>query len=288
MHRFSVQIATRSLLIRMSCLHMKKNVSLVEGTKAYKLSKSLLQQHIKAIHFDDPFQCDHCPDMFVYKKSLAKHLKNAHNSGMKDFKYICKECGKRTDDKSEFSIHMDRHNNVRLFKYNMYNKLFFTQSQLTNHLKNWYLSIPKAQNIVMPKQEGSRNMTPGGISSLEGQKRKQVVSDDQSLLQNAIPFDNVSPVTNVQPLKPVISNSANAAPTTIAIAVNIPTHTTMHTYLCSVCSSRFMAEDKYREHFCSKHMLSETPNPFHYEMCISHFYMQWAFEMHIGKCQGYV
>ena len=59
--------------------------------------KSLLHQHIKAIHFNNPFVCDICKETFVYKKSLDKHLKRVHKVGPQTFKYVCPECGKRTD-----------------------------------------------------------------------------------------------------------------------------------------------------------------------------------------------
>ena len=36
--------------------------------------KSLMHQHLKAVHYNDPFICDFCSQTFVYKKSLDTHL----------------------------------------------------------------------------------------------------------------------------------------------------------------------------------------------------------------------
>ena len=82
------------------------------GCSHVNAQKSLLHQHIKALHFDDPFLCDICKETFVYKKSLDKHMKRVHKVGPQTFKYACPECGKGTDDKTEFGIHLDRHENL--------------------------------------------------------------------------------------------------------------------------------------------------------------------------------
>ena len=98
--------------------------------------KSLLHQHIKALHYDDPFLCTICADTFVYKKSLDKHLKRVHKIGPQTFKYVCPECGKGTDDKTEFAIHLDRHDNLKRYSCNVCGQAFYAQSQLTTHLKH--------------------------------------------------------------------------------------------------------------------------------------------------------
>ena len=98
--------------------------------------KSLLHQHIKALHFDDPFKCSICSETFVYKKSLDKHMKRVHKVGPQTFKYVCPECGKGTDDKTEFSIHLDRHENLKRYSCNVCGQAFYAQSQLTHHLKH--------------------------------------------------------------------------------------------------------------------------------------------------------
>ena len=52
------------------------------------------------------------------------------------FKYNCTECDFVSDDKTEFQMHTDRHMNMKHYKCNVCASAFFTQSQLTNHLKH--------------------------------------------------------------------------------------------------------------------------------------------------------
>ena len=104
------------------------------------MQKSLLHQHIKAIHFYDSFICEICVETFVYKKSLDKHLKRVHKVGPQSYKYVCPECGKGTDDRMEYGIHLDRHNILKRYKCNVCGQALFSQSQLTSHLKNSCIS----------------------------------------------------------------------------------------------------------------------------------------------------
>ena len=99
--------------------------------------KSLMHQHLKAVHYDDPFKCEFCTQMFVHKKSLDSHLNQQHQQKEKDkFKYRCSECDKATDDLTEFKVHMNRHQDIKPYKCNICNqKCFYSQSQLMDHLK---------------------------------------------------------------------------------------------------------------------------------------------------------
>ena len=96
--------------------------------------KSLMHQHYKAVHLNDPFLCSFCQEPFVYKKSLEKHENTQHQT-KKVFKYNCKMCPKQTDDCTEFQIHMNRHTNVKPYKCNICESSYFSQSQLTAHLR---------------------------------------------------------------------------------------------------------------------------------------------------------
>ena len=107
-----------------------------DGCSHVNTQKSLLHQHIKAIHFCDPFICEICAETFVYKKSLDKHLKRVHKVGPQTYKYVCPECGKGTDDRMEFGIHLDRHENLKRYRCNVCGQAFYSQSHLTSHLKN--------------------------------------------------------------------------------------------------------------------------------------------------------
>ena len=106
------------------------------GCSHVNAQKSLLHQHIKAVHYCDPFLCTICAETFVYKKSLDKYLKRVHKVGPQRFKYVCPECGKGTDDRTEYGIHLDRHDNLKRYSCNVCGQAFYAQSQLTTHLKN--------------------------------------------------------------------------------------------------------------------------------------------------------
>ena len=84
------------------------------GCDHYNSQKSLLHQHIKAVHYNDPFVCETCNDTFVYKKSLDKHLNRVHKLGPQTYKYVCPDCGKGTDDKTEYGVHLARHENLNI------------------------------------------------------------------------------------------------------------------------------------------------------------------------------
>ena len=100
--------------------------------------KSLLNEHIKGVHENNPFRCEVCSETFIYWKSLRKHEKRAHAEpdSMHMFKYNCSECDFVSDNKTEFQTHTDRHMNMKRYKCNVCAMAFFTQSQLTNHLKH--------------------------------------------------------------------------------------------------------------------------------------------------------
>ena len=73
----------------------------------------------------------------LFTRSRSKSTKkNTHNSEGKTYKYNCPECSNGTDDKTEYTAHMDRHSNIRHFKCNVCDQAFFSQSQLTTHTKS--------------------------------------------------------------------------------------------------------------------------------------------------------
>ena len=112
------------------------------GCKHINSQKSLLRQHIKGIHENNPYRCNVCPEeTFVYKKSYDKHFKRYHSGNKTEFKYKCPECDFVSDDKTEFGVHLDRHQNVKRFKCNLCNQAFFSQSQLTGHMKNSCVTV---------------------------------------------------------------------------------------------------------------------------------------------------
>ena len=121
-------------------------------------------------------------------------------------KYNCPDCGKGTDDKTEYSVHLAHHENLKRYKCNVCSQAFYSQSQLMTHVKNSCVS----------------------------------------------------------------------------------TTTTTKSFKCSVCGHQSKTEDRYREHFRSAHILSEDPQPFFCEDCISRYYSESSFNRHQGKCTGIV
>ena len=117
--------------------------------------KSLMHQHLKAVHYNDPFLCNFCEDTFVYKKSLDTHLNVQHQLKKKtDFKYQCTECDKATDDYTDYQVHMNRHQNIKPYHCNLCNeKSFYSQSQLSEHLWRCRSSMePKFECSVCGKK----------------------------------------------------------------------------------------------------------------------------------------
>ena len=106
---------------------------------------SLLDEHIKGVHENNPFRCELCPnEVFIYKKSYNKHFKRYHQSGAENrhkFKYTCEYCDFVSDDRTEYQTHIDRHRNRKRYKCNVCESAYFTQSQLTNHFKNSCSSV---------------------------------------------------------------------------------------------------------------------------------------------------
>ena len=103
-------------------------------TKVFS-QKSLMHQHYKAVHLNDPFLCSFCQEPFVYKKSLEKHENTRHQT-KQVFKYNCTLCPKQTGDRTEFQVHVNRHSNVKPYKCNICGQSYFSQSQLTAHLRS--------------------------------------------------------------------------------------------------------------------------------------------------------
>ena len=110
------------------------------GCSHVNSQNSLLDEHIKGVHENNPFRCELFPqEVFIYKKSYNKHFKHYHQSGPENrnrFKYLCENCDFVSDDRTEYQTHVDRHRNLKRYKFNVCKSAYFTQSQLMNHLKN--------------------------------------------------------------------------------------------------------------------------------------------------------
>ena len=118
------------------------------GCSHVNSQNSLLEEHIKGVHKNNPFRCELCPqEVFIYKKSYNKHFKHCHQSGPQNrnkFKYVCEDCDFVSDDRTEYQTHVDRHRNMKRYKCNVCGSAYFTQSQLTHHFKNSCSSVVDA------------------------------------------------------------------------------------------------------------------------------------------------
>ena len=122
-----------------------------KGCTHENAQRSLMRQHYKAVHLNDPFVCPHCSDRtFIYLKAMKKHIKNAHTRKGDKFKYNCDKCEFRVDDKTEFQVHYDKHTDVKRFKCNLCDKTFASQSQMTKHSREC-----KAAKVEKPKKKAN-------------------------------------------------------------------------------------------------------------------------------------
>ena len=115
------------------------------GCSHVNSQNSLLDEHIKGVHENNSFRCELCPqEVFIYKKSYNKHFKRYHQSSPENrnkFKYLCENCDFVLDNRTEYQTHVDRNRNMKRYKCNVCESAYFTQSQLTNHLKNSCSSV---------------------------------------------------------------------------------------------------------------------------------------------------
>ena len=126
-------------------------------TKTFS-QKSMMNQHYRSHHLGKPFQCEYCPKSFALKKSRDHHAKATHLSTKEGvtFKYECEKCDYKTDDKMEFTSHMDHHKEFKHFKCGFCDEGFYTQSHLKNHFPKCKALAEKQQQKPKPKEECSK------------------------------------------------------------------------------------------------------------------------------------
>ena len=72
--------------------------------------KSNMQQHYYTVHLGKQFKCQYCDSYFTYIKTRTKHEKAQHKDKLSKsvtFKYSCADCTYKTDDKTEYTSHVD-------------------------------------------------------------------------------------------------------------------------------------------------------------------------------------
>ena len=121
--------------------------------------KSLMNQHYRSTHLGIPFECKYCDKTFLSKKSRDRHQKSGHLSDNANvtFKYNCDKCDYKTDDKTEYTSHVDHHSEFKRYKCGYCDQGFYTQSHLTNHIThNRCKKMPQASNVKQKKEECSK------------------------------------------------------------------------------------------------------------------------------------
>ena len=100
-------------------------------TKTFS-QKSMMNQHYHSAHLGQPFPCRHCSKSFASKKSRDHHEKATHLNTEEGvtFKYECRQCDYKTDNKTEFTSHMDHHQEFKCYKCGFCDEGFYTQSHL--------------------------------------------------------------------------------------------------------------------------------------------------------------
>lgn len=68
--------------------------------------KFCFQQHKLDAHGECDFECDKCPRVFTLKKTLERHLADAHAAGEED-KHLCDTCVIVFKSKEDLHIHID-------------------------------------------------------------------------------------------------------------------------------------------------------------------------------------
>lgn len=113
-------------------------------TKTFS-QKSNMQQHYYTVHLGKPFKCQYCDSYFTYIKTRTKHEKGQHKDKLAKsvtFKYSCADCTYKTDDKTEYTSHVDRHKSFLRFCCGNCKKGFYSQAHLTYHLSKCF-DVPK-------------------------------------------------------------------------------------------------------------------------------------------------
>ena len=109
-------------------------------TKTFS-QKSNMQQHYYTVHLGKPIKCQCCDSYFTYIKTHTKHEKGQHKDKLSKsvtFKYSCADCTYKTDDKTEYTSHVDRHKSFLRFCFGNCKKGFYSQAHLMYHLSKCF------------------------------------------------------------------------------------------------------------------------------------------------------
>ena len=96
--------------------HVKYSYECIDAKCTQTFSQKLLMnQHYRSTHLGIPFECKYCDKTFLSKKSRDRHQKSGHLSDNANvtFKYNCDKCDYKTDEKTEYTSHVDHHSEFK-------------------------------------------------------------------------------------------------------------------------------------------------------------------------------
>ena len=91
-------------------------------------------EHHKSIHQSKPFICteDNCQHKYSSQKALKAHIKEHHKN---IFKYRCQVCNQRFLNKTQYSIHLTWHTNIKPYGcLNCKKAAYSTAAQLSQQI----------------------------------------------------------------------------------------------------------------------------------------------------------
>ena len=146
-------------------------------TKTFS-QKSNMQQHYYTVHLGKPFKCQYCDSYFTYIKTHTKHEKGQHKEKLSKsvtFKYLCADCTYKTDDKTEYTSHVDRHKSFLRFCCGNCKKRFYSQAHLMYHLSKCF-DVPKNFECIncgkkfATEKELRTHFKSAHVDTVEGEK----------------------------------------------------------------------------------------------------------------------
>ena len=119
-----------------SCYKGRRYNCFFQGCDKSFSQRSIMHQHYKGVHQRNPFRCPHCNAPYIFTKVMNHHIKTEHKNDEVKWKYNCTRCTFHTDNKSEFQIHTDRHDDIKRYVCGKCEHRTFSQSQLTLHMNS--------------------------------------------------------------------------------------------------------------------------------------------------------
>ena len=104
--------------------------------KEFDINEQSLKRHVKRMHSNITYECDHCTKVFKVKSVLASHIKSIHYGEGGKSKASCDLCKKDFPTNQRLLQHNQHvHENKLNFKCNLCNKAYNLKNVLNTHIK---------------------------------------------------------------------------------------------------------------------------------------------------------